>query len=406
MKLLQINSVVNSGSTGRIAEQIGLTAQRAGWESYIAYGRNASNSQSNLIKIGNKADVLWHGVMSRFLDAHGRGSRCATRKFVDVIREINPDIIHLHNIHGYYLNYEILFKYLKQANIPVVWTMHDCWPLTGHCAYFDYVRCELWKTNCRNCVNKLEYPSTIGIDCSRYNHESKLKQFNSIKNMTLVPVSKWLADVVSVSRLNNAKVQVINNGIDLSQFNIQDTSGVMAMRERLGLHDERVLLGVTNCWDRRKGLNDFVRLSKRVPNNWKIVLVGLTDDQIKELPRNIIGVKRTESVQQLAIIYSMASVFVNLTYEDTYPTTNLEAIACGTPVVTYRTGGSPESISPDTGFVVDQGDLTGVVDAVKNVLEQDREMYRKTCRTYAEMNFNMEDKFQEYIDLYNVILNK
>lgn len=406
MKLLQINSVVNIGSTGRISEQIGLTAQRTGWESYIAYGRNASSSQSNLIKIGNKADVMWHGVMSRFLDAHGRGSRCATRKFVDVIRKINPDIVHLHNIHGYYLNYNVLFEYLAQADIPVVWTLHDCWPLTGHCSHFDFAQCDLWKTRCANCVNKLDYPSTIGIDRSTANHQLKMQLFNSVRNLTFVPVSQWLANLVSQSCLQNYRMQVINNGIDLSQFKLYDSPEVLQTRNAFGLNDETILLGVASVWSPRKGLDDFIALSKRIPANWKIILVGLTQKQLSLLPPNIIGIQRTENVRQLAMLYSMSSVFVNLTYEDTYPTTNLEAIACGTPVVTYRTGGSPESISPDTGFVVDQGDLTGVVDAVKNVLEQDREMYRKTCRTYAEMNFNMEDKFQEYIDLYNVILNK
>lgn len=406
MKLLQINSVVNIGSTGRIAEQIGLTAQRAGWDSYIAYGRNASSSQSSLIKIGNKADILWHGVMSRFLDAHGRGSRCATSKFVDVIREINPDIVHLHNIHGYYLNYKVLFEYLAQSDIPVVWTLHDCWPLTGHCSHFEFAHCDLWKTRCSNCVNKLDYPCTIGIDRSAANHQLKMQLFNSVRNLTFVPVSQWLANLVSQSRLHNYRMQVINNGIDLSQFKLYDPQEIHQLRNAYGLQNATLLLGVTSSWGQRKGLDDFIALSRCVPANWKIILVGLTQKQLSLLPPNIIGIQRTENIRQLAMLYSMASVFVNLTYEDTYPTTNLEAIACGTPVVTYRTGGSPESISPDTGFVVDQGDLTGVVDAVKNVLEQDREMYRKTCRTYAEMNFNMEDKFQEYIDLYNVILNK
>lgn len=406
MKLLQINSVVNVGSTGRIAEQIGHAAMNAGWDSYIAYGRNSSGSQSNLIKIGHSLDVMWHGVISRLFDAHGLGSRIATDKFIKDIEDIRPDIVHLHNIHGYYLNYEILFNYLSHTDIPIVWTLHDCWPLTGHCSYFDFAQCDLWKTRCANCVNKLDYPSTIGIDRSTANHQLKMQLFNSVRDLTFVPVSQWLANLVSQSCLQNYRMQVINNGIDLSQFKLYDSPEVLQTRNAVGLKDEIILLGVASVWSPRKGLDDFIALSKRIPANWKIILVGLTQKQLSLLPPNIIGIQRTENVRQLAMLYSMSSVFVNLTYEDTYPTTNLEAIACGTPVVTYRTGGSPESITDEVGRVIDKGDLDGVIKAVADIHSIDRDLLRNTCRKYAEENFNMQDKFQEYIHLYNKILNK
>ena len=369
MKVLQVNSVANIGSTGRIMEQIGLAAQRAGWESYIAYGRRASISQSHLIKIGSSLDIMWHGVVSRLFDAHGLGSHLATRRFIKTIQDIKPDIIHLHNVHGYYLNYKVLFEYLAQMDIPVVWTLHDCWPLTGHCAYFDFAHCELWKTECSNCVNKLDYPSTIGADRSTFNHQLKIKLFNSVRNLTFVPVSQWLANLVSQSYFHNHKIQVINNGIDLSQFRLFESQEMGQLRNALGLKDETILLGVASVWSSRKGLDDFIALSRRIPANWKIILVGLTQKQLSLLPSNIIGIQRTENVRQLAMLYSMSSIFVNPTYEDTYPTTNLEAIACGTPVVTYRTGGSPESITEEVGRVVDKGDLDGVIKAVENILK-------------------------------------
>lgn len=406
MKLLQINSVVNVGSTGRIAEQIGHAAMNAGWDSYIAYGRNSSGSQSNLIKIGHSLDVMWHGVISRLFDAHGLGSRIATDKFIKDIEDIRPDIVHLHNIHGYYLNYEILFNYLSHTDIPIVWTLHDCWPMTGHCCHFDFVQCDFWKSGCHNCVNKREYPTTIGFDNSKSNYTRKLSQFNSVRNLTFVPVSQWLADLVSKSGLRHHKIQVINNGIDILQFNRCNLYEEEVIRRKLNLTDENILLGVTNCWSTRKGFDDFIRLSKLLPANYKIVLVGLTRQQLQLLPQNIIGIKRTESVHQLSVLYSMASAFINLTYEDTYPTTNLEAIACGTPVITYRTGGSPESVTSETGIVVDKGDLGGVLEAVNIILSHNREDYRKTCRTYAEVNFNMHSKFKEYIDLYKTIINR
>ena len=406
MKLLQINSVVNIGSTGRIAEQIGQAAMAAGWESYIAYGREAGQSQSRLIKIGSQFDVMWHGIATRLFDRHGLASKRATRRFISQIKEIQPDIIHLHNIHGYYLNYEVLFEYLSKADIPVVWTLHDCWAMTGHCSYFEYVGCDKWKVECNACPNLRSYPISLLCDNSMSNYKLKGRLFNSVNNLTIVPVSKWIAQIVQESYLHNNEIHTISNGIDLSQFDIQDSNNVLLLKKHLDIKNELVLLGVASIWDKRKGLSDFVKLSEIIPDEWKLVLVGLDDKQIKQLPPKIIGIKRTQSVRELAGLYSMATAFVNLTYEDTYPTTNLESIACGTPVITYRTGGSPESLTEQTGYVVNKGDINEVVKRVQCIIDNGPDHYKNICRDYALLHFNKEDKFKEYIELYKKILKQ
>jgi glycosyltransferase involved in cell wall biosynthesis len=401
--VLQINSVVNSGSTGRIAEEIGQIAIGAGWKSYIAYGRNARTSQSELIKIGSDWDIRMHGLQTRLFDRHGLASIAATREFVEQIKKIKPDIIHLHNIHGYYINIEILFRYLKDANIPVVWTFHDCWPMTGHCAYFTFVGCDKWKTQCFSCPQKKGYPSSYFLDRSKQNHKQKRKLFTSVNDMTIVPVSNWLGEIVKQSYLKDYPIRVINNGIDVNVFSPQSRDGI---RLKYGLADKFILLGVATEWGRRKGLHDFIELSKTLKDDEIIVLVGLKDDQIKILPENIIGITRTESTQELAEFYSSADVFVNPTWEDNFPTTNLEAMACETPVVTYRTGGSPEALTPKTGFVVEQGDLASIRKAIDTVKSKGKAFYSAACRERATKMFNKNDRYAEYLQLYEQMLSE
>jgi glycosyltransferase involved in cell wall biosynthesis len=243
-------------------------------------------------------------------------------------------------------------------------------------------------------------------DNSICNYRLKRQVFNSLKNLTIVPVSKWIAQITQESYLQNNAIHTISNGIDLSQFDIQSSDNVMQLKRHLGIKDEFVLLGVASIWDKRKGLSDFEKLSEIIPDEWKLVLVGLDEKQIKHLPSKIIGIKRTQSVRQLAELYSMATAFVNLTYEDTYPTTNLESIACGTPVITYRTGGSPESLTEHTGHVVNKGDINEVVKRVQCIIDNGPDHYKNICRDYALLHFNKEDKFKEYIELYKKILKQ
>ena len=403
-KLLQINVAINYGSTGKIAEQIGELAMQRGWESYIAHGRYINPSHQVAIQVGNRLDWLLHALLTRLTDRHGLFSTRATRKLVKQIEEIKPDIIHLHNIHGYYLNYKVLFEYLNKSNIPVVWTLHDCWTMTGHCTHFEYAKCNKWRTECYNCPEKRSYPTSWLMDRSKKNYINKKQNFSAIKNLTIVPVSNWLGSIVQNSFLKDKRVNVIQNGIDIRTFQPIASNSLI---EQYNLAVKRIILGVASPWSSKKGLRDFVKLYDGVDSTrYQIVLIGLNKEQTQQLPNGILGLERTNSVEELAKWYSAANVFVNLTYEDTYPTTNLEAISCGTPVVTYRTGGSPESVTPQTGRVVEQGDIEGVAKAIEELCAEDRDAMRTRCREYAVAHFDKQECFKKYLDLYEEIIRK
>ena len=337
-RILFINSVCN-GSTGTICKNLYKAAVEAGHECCIAYGRGEVPRGFNTIKIGNKLDFYLHVLKARLFDASGFGSKRATKEFIKKIDEFKPDIIHLHNIHGYYVNIEILFNYLKQhPEIKKVWTLHDCWAFTGHCAYYTYAKCDKWKSCCNGiCPNKKEYPKTI-FSRIKINFNKKKQIFSDVENMVLVTPSKWLKSEVENSFLKKYHVDVINNGVDTNIFKPTKST----IKKRYDVEDKKIILGVASVWDKRKGLDTFIELSKKIDADYQIVLIGLNKKQIKKLPNNIIGINRTENIQELVKWYSAANIFFNPTFEDNYPTVNLEAIACGTPVVTFDTGGSSE----------------------------------------------------------------
>lgn len=402
MKVLQINTTANTTSTGRIAEEIGQTLQKKGHESFIACKKAGPNgSTSHLIQVGAVYDVYIHGIMSRVLDRHGFGSKQATKKLVKEIDRIDPEVIGLHNLHGYYLNVEVLFHYLKEVQKPVVWTFHDCWPFTGHCSFFDYVSCDRWKTECYDCPLSDKYPASWFFDNSKDNFYQKKVLFNGLENLTIVTPSQWLKNLVQQSFLSDYPVEVIHNGIDLDQFKPEDPFDLIS---KYNLSGEKILLGVASVWDRRKGLDYFLELSKRLDDQFRIVLIGLSEQVIKSLPENIIGIKRTENVDELAAFYSLADVFVNPTLVDNFPTTNLEALACGTPVVTFDTGGSPEAISDDTGIVVAKGDISGLEESIFKMTTIKSEFISQKCREQAISYYNKKDRYRDYIDLYHTIM--
>ena len=401
IRLLQINSTLNWGSTGRIAEDIGLALMTEGGESYIAYGRNANVTKSNAIQIGTKRDIYNHVLQTRLLDRHGLASKKATKKLIKEIIKINPDIIHLHNIHGYYLNYPILFEYLSSIQTPIVWTLHDCWTFTGHCAYYSFHNCNKWKKGCHKCPQIRRYPSSWGVDMSERNFFKKNVLFTSVKNLTLIAVSDWLSNEVKYSFFKKFPIKTIHNGIDIDTFKPS-----IKTKEDLNLFSKFTILGVASIWEKRKGLDDFYALNNKLDKEFQIILIGLTEKQIKELPEGIIGIQRTNSIQELATYYSIADVFFNPTWEDNFPTTNLEALACGTPVITYRTGGSPEAIDKDTGYSIEQGDLDTAIKAIYTIKECGKIKYSNLCRKRAIDYFNKKERYAEYLQLYKELLNK
>jgi glycosyltransferase involved in cell wall biosynthesis len=393
MKVLLINSVCGIGSTGRITTDLSKALIKENNDSLIIYGRDYAPAGFRSKKISSNIGIYLHVLYSRIFDRTGFASKMATKKLIKIIENYNPSIIHLHNLHGYYINIKLLFDYLSNSNIPVVWTLHDCWAVTGHCAHFDFINCEKWKSQCYDCPQKKEYPKSILIDNSKLNYINKKEIFNSINNLTIVTPSKWLLEIIKESFLSNANLRLIHNGIDLSLFKPTTSN----FKKIMNLHDKRLVLGVANIWTERKGYKDFVKLSYMLDDEYRIVLVGLSKDQIKELPNNIIGIQRTRNVEELVNIYNSADVFVNLTYEDNFPTTNIEALACGTPVITYNTGGSAESLSDKTGIVIVQGDIQGIKHAIER-LKTER-INKVDCVSHAE-KFNKDVMFKQYIDLY------
>lgn len=396
--LFQINVSANWGSHGKIAEEIGQLVLAQGWDSNIAYGRIANPSKSKLIHIGSMWDERWHGVQSMLFDNHGLSSKKATKKLIESIIKVQPDLIHLHNIHGYYLNYPILFDFLKAYNKPVVWTLHDCWCFTGHCTHFEYDGCFKWQTGCYDCKFKHVYPSSLFLERSKRNYEIKKKYFTSLNNLTLVPVSNWLGNHLKNSFMKEHHIYVIHNGIDISVFKPIDVKRNDSTIE---------ILGVASNWKMRKGLPDFIALRKALPQNYHITLIGLSKKEISELSSGLLGLERTNNVQELVEYYNKADILVNPTYEDNFPTINLEALACGTPVITYNTGGSPEAIDDLTGIVVEQGNVKKMAESILRLGEENnKEERRYNCRKRAEQLYNQRICYQEYLELYNSLLNK
>ncbi|MFY0803780.1 glycosyltransferase [Peribacillus frigoritolerans] len=398
MRVLQINTVCGIGSTGRIATDIDTLLKKQGHESFVAYGRDIPKSCDTAIKIGSDFGNYSHVAKTRLLDQHGFGSVYATKKFINRIEELNPDVIHLHNIHGYYLNVNLLFKYLKKVNKPVVWTLHDCWPFTGHCSYFDYVNCSKWQTGCYSCPQKKSYPTSVILDNSKDNYSKKKEIFTGVENLTIVTPSKWLAELVRQSFLSEYPVKVINNGIDLESFKPTQSH----FRDNNNLQSKFIILGVAGVWEKRKGYDHFLELSKMLRPDEVIIMVGLTDKQRKRLPSNIIGISRTNSIQELAEIYSTSDVFINPTLEDNFPTTNIEALACGTPIITYKTGGSVECLDNDCGFVVNKGSIKELLMKIDIVKNKGKSSYKNYCVERAAKLYDKKDRFNEYIQLYKL----
>lgn len=403
MKVMQITAFSGWGCTGRIAVGIHKALISKGHESVIAWGRtNTAEREIPTIKIGSSMNQKIHGLYTRLTDKCGFGSKKVTEEFITKIKEYQPDLIQMHIMHGYYINLEILFEYIKENQIPVVWTFHDCWAFTGHCPYFDLVKCEKWKTGCYSCEQKSHHPTSWLLDNSKWNWNRKKKLYGDYPFLTIVTPSEWLASLVKKSFIKKANIAVVNNGINLDNFH--PTEGVYF--DKFELDDKKIVLGVSSTWVRSKGLDDFCQIAEMLPEDYKIVLVGLTKKQIAQLPDKIIGIARTDSVVELAEIYTKATVFVNPTYEDNYPTTNLEAIACGTPVITYRTGGSVEVVErTGAGLIVEQGNIDALVNAITEVGENNT-FYTKKASDIDIAVLDENYKFQEYVSLYEKIVEE
>lgn len=397
-KLLQINVCYGHYSTGRIVENISDVVKSHGWDSYVAFRADVpSKNTANLIPIGNKWSKYFHYIKSLLFDKHGQGSTNATLNLINKIKEINPDIIHLHNIHGYYIDIRVLFKYLRKANLPVVITVHDCWLFTGHCSHFTKISCDKWKTGCNNCRLISSYPKSIK-DNSSYNYQLKLNLFSNIKDLHLVTVSEWLADLVKESFLGNNDIRVIHNGIDTNVFRILNN------RPNIPNIDNqcKIVLGVSSAWYDDKGLKDYIALSQILPSDIKICLVGINHKH--KLPSNIICIPRTTNQNELVNIYNRADIVLSLSKSETFGLTIVEGYACGTPAIVYDNTALPELITPTTGLKVPNGDINAVKNAIIEILNEGKREYSKACRQLAVSAYNNVNCFAKYYQLYNEIL--
>ena len=401
MKIVEINTY-NYGSTGNIMLHIAQSAREHGFEvitSCPMYRSNLEKQVEDQTFIGDRISLYIHSVLGSATGLTGMFSFLSTVSFLRKLHRNPPSIIHLHNLHNGYINLPYLFFYIKRHHIPVVWTFHDCWPFTGQCPYFELSKCEKWKTGCHDCPSYKAYPAT-NVDRTKTMWKLKKRWFTGVENLTIVAPSQWLADLVKQSYLKDYPVKVIHNGIDLSVF--KPTPSDFRARHHISV-DKFVLLGVAFSWGRRKGLDVFVELFKRLdPEKYQIVVVGTDDVVDKTLPENIISIHRTQNQRELAEIYTAADLFVNPTREEVLGLVNIEAQACGTPVITFKTGGSPECICDLSGAVVACDDIDALESEIQRICKN-RPFSEKDCEEQA-MKFDENSRYLEYIDLYQSLL--
>ena len=390
MKSVQINATCGSGSTGKIALAISEVLDSNNIENYILYSLGQCDKE-NSIKYTTQRSVKIQALMSRVFGNYGFEAKNATKKLILHLERIKPDIIHIHNIHSHDCNLEMLFNYIKKNVIKVYWTFHDCWAFTGYCPHFDLAECDRWKTECKKCPQKGSY--SWFFDRSKQNFNKKKKLFKNL-DLTIITPSQWLADRVKESFLKDYSVKVINNGIDLSVFRPCDSD----FRKKYNCEDKFLLLGVAFGWGERKGLDVFIELSKRLDEKFKIVLVGTNVETDRQLPENIISIHRTANQKELAEIYSDCDLFVNPTREENYPTVNMESLACGTPVITFNTGGSPEMLDETCGITVPKNDIDALYSEIIKISENNP-FSKENCLEKAK-DFDMNERFKEYVELY------
>lgn len=392
MKLVQINVVCN-GSTGKIMCDIAKTAEQRGFETTCFYGRGLPNKNVHCVKIGNNISIKLHGLLAR-LGFNGHGSYFLTKRLVKNLKKINPDIIHLHNLHGYYINLKVLFKYLKGYNRKIIWTLHDCWPFTGHCCYFTIQNCNKWKKCCNNCPQLSSYPKEL-FDTTKREYKLKKKIFTNLENLTIVTPSLWLASLVKKSFLSCYPISVINNGIDLDVF--KPTVDKKIYDKYNIPKNKKIILGVANIWDKRKGLDDFVELSKIINHNYCIVMVGVNKEVKKILPDNVISIERTDNQEELAKIYTISDIFFNPSKEETFSLVTAEAIACGRPVAIYGNSAIIELVNKQNGIILDVNDnLQSNWSKVLQFLDNAKIRRDVSCIT----KFEIKDMINKYLDEY------
>ena len=394
MRILHINSVCGVTGTGRIVTDLCEGANARGHQSVAAYGEHKFKNQGgkiNTISIGSSLDCQIHGLLTRVFDLQGFGSKRATEKFLKEVDRFHPEVIHLHNLHGYYINIELLFDFIKRNNIKTVWTLHDCWPITGHCVHFENVSCDKWKTGCIHCPLTREYPASWVMDNAYKNYQRKKTAFQKAQHMTIVVPSRWLAEKVKESFLKDYKLKIIYNGIDLEKYYPVKSD----FKARYGIENYQMVLGVANVWNERKGLKTFIELEKLLGENYRIVLVGLNKEQIQGLPSTMIGLERTDSIDELVQAYSAADVFVTPSTEETFGLTVAEAMACGTWPIVYERTACAEVVEHGKGSIVPRS-VEAIRDAIWACSKREKE---ENFERYAQF-FSKKRFVEEVLEVY------
>lgn len=394
-KILLINAVCGIGSTGRIVADLWKTLKDNGYEAKVAFGvgKGFFVDEQDQFKFNNKLGYYWHNALSRITDRAGFYSSIPTLILLHFIDRYKPDLIHLHNLHGYYINIRLLFNYIKRHNIPIVWTLHDCWAFTGHCTHFDYIGCYRWKTNCFSCPQRIEYPQSLVLDRSSRNFVQKKKLLTSLDKMSIVTPSVWLANCVKQSFLSKYDVTSIPNGIDVTIFHPVKSD----IRQRLSIpNNKKIILTVANVWNEKKGFSDVIRLSRILPvNEYQVVMVGVTKPQLSLLPHSIIGIERTENINELVELYSAADIFFNPSKEETMGMVTIEALACGTPAIVYDRTAVPEAVDMNTGIIINSDNLF----EIQRIIERFK-FDAKACQQRVEESFSEDNMSARYIATY------
>lgn len=403
MIVLQINIESNYGSTGRIVEGIGRLAQSQGIETHVAYSRGANPSRLNTHHIGNKLSQGLHLVRTRVFGDHLKGSGFSTKQLIKLIEKLDPNIVHIHQVHGYYLHVPILFKYLRKSDRKIVWTLHDCWSYTGHCSYYTKIGCQKWLKECHNCPQFSGYPKSYFFDRSKEEFNLKKELFASMQNLHLVAISDWLKEEVSKSILAELPISVIKNGVDLEIFKPIKFNKELEKKKR-GITSKNVVIATGTTWNSSKGLEDYKKLGAKLPNNTTLLLVGIPTYLQVGFPNSTICIERTESKEELSLLYNIADVVLSLSYQESFGLTIPEGLACGTPGVAYRNTALKEHISEHTGKLVMTGNIQEASQAIAEVIEVGKSAMSEACISFCHKNYNLKNNYQNYLSLYSQLI--
>lgn len=395
-----INCNVRSGG-GKVMLGIAEVARNSGFDYYTYSPESKIDSPKNHSYIISRYTNYANMKISQLIGYDSAVINYGTYKLINQLKKIRPDLIHLHGLHGWYIDYKKLFEYIKQNNIPVVWTQHDCWAFTGKCTHFSYVKCNKWKTGCYDCPQLSRYPESKFIDNSKPMYNYKKNTFTSLKKCQIVSVSNWLMSILEESFLKNYPITTIENGIDVSVFKFIKSD----LRNKYGLNDKVIILGVAASWNERKGLDDFINLRGMLPEDkFEIIIIGLNSQQLDRVKKEgIIGISRTANKSELAEWYSTCDVFFNPSIEETFGLVTVEAMACGAPVIVYNSTAAPELIKHTNNYCVNTNDLDEVVECINKILKNGKLFYSNVERAYHY--YNQDSQYEKYLDLYSEFLD-